>query len=146
MKIIVRRTKLWSLWNLLFRDADLERICIAFGDIIFAPNRDIAQDLIVHEMTHMRQHRSSYVVAFVWWIRYIFSKKFRYSQELEAYAEQLKYVDNLARQIKDINKRFKYHHDMKTALAGILSSPMYGDMVEYSVALKDLGAMVPWIK
>ena len=63
-------------------------------------------------------------------ILFIFSKKWRYKFELEAYTAQLKYLSH------KLSK--KYLEVMRRKIATIMSSKMYNNMVDYKKANSDL--------
>lgn len=86
---------------------------------------------MAHEMTHVKQQKSSQIYAIWWWIKYLTIKEFRLSQEIEAYRNQYK---SYCLSIKDRNLRLNYLMN----LAMFLSSPMYGNMIPYNKAIDTL--------
>lgn len=138
MNIITRKSKLWKLWNILFSNADMSRVYIAFGRTVFTPGYASA-DIISHESIHLEQQKHSYLYAIWWWIKYKFSKKFRYSQELEAYRKQLEFLRvATTMQVKDRNHRVKVLRQYEHGIAEVLSGPLYNHMVPYPQAINDL--------
>lgn len=136
MNIKTRKSKWWKLWNWIFPKADLGRIYITFGPTVWTPGY-ISEDIAAHEQIHVLQQKGSYIYAVVWWIKYLLSKKFRYSQEIEAYRFQLQFLKENV-EIKDKNERVRMHRAFEQQIAQILSSPMYNHMVSYAQAIVDL--------
>lgn len=104
---------------------DWERNIATFGDSIYCAF-DLPDHLIVHEETHLKQQRYSNLYAIWWWVKYVFSKKFRYSQELEAYRNQWKFFEK--------HYRFNEHRFFLHKIASDLSSKLYGNIVSYEEA------------
>lgn len=105
---------------------NISSICYTYGELCYSPI-ELTRDLIVHESVHTEQQGDN---PDAWWSRYGEDKEFRYSQELEAYRAQYKYIlSNSSRAVAfDHAKRF----------AKDMSSPMYGDMCTYNKALQDI--------
>lgn len=129
MKVVERKSRLWHLVKIVFPNANLERTFFTFGDAVYTPGY-ITDDLKIHEEVHTIQQKHSNLYAVWWWIKYILSKKFRYSQELPAYGEQLKFL----RKGKDRNTQ----HRMLMDIARCLSNPLYNSMVSHNQAIEDL--------
>ena len=129
MKVIERKSGLWNLVKIVFPNVDLRKTFFTFGDSVFTPGY-ITEDLEVHEQVHTVQQKHSNLYAIWWWVKYIVSKRFRYSQELEAYGEQLKFLRNR----KDRNTQ----HRMLMDIARCLSNPLYNNMVSHNKAIEDL--------
>jgi len=64
-------------------------IIITYGDTVYC-KVDISPDLKVHEETHIRQQ--AVMGKDLWWEKYLSDKKFRLSQEVEAYRNQMVYI------------------------------------------------------
>ena len=98
-----------------------------YGDTIYNPGGGVIPDHVVkHEETHSRQQGDD---PDGWWGRYIGDDFFRIQQEVEAYANQYKFICQIQ---KDRNRRDKVLRNMST----ILSSPTYGSIIGSSVAYK----------
>ena len=98
-----------------------------YGDTIY--NRSggsITPDLMIHEETHCIQQGND---PDGWWDRYLNDGLFRIQQEVEAYANQYKFICQIQ---KDRNRRDKVLRNMAT----ILSSPTYGSIIGSSAAYK----------
>lgn len=80
------------------------------------------QSLMTHETTHLRQQKDA---GIIWFIKYIFSKKFRLAQEVEAYGAQAK---------MDIVKGFNKEDTIKR-FAACLLSPTYFNMIDEAGAI-----------
>jgi len=104
------------------------RVAVAYGDTVHAANL-LPEDILHHELVHLRQQEYSKEKAVEWWDRYIADKHFRYGQEAEAYREQYKY---LKEKIKDRNLLARHAN----LLAEKLSSELYGSIVSHREALK----------
>lgn len=127
IKIVFRRPPFWRVLKLFFPAYDPDgTVAVAFGRVVFA-NQNFSEDFKIHEETHLIQQRRSYVFATLWWVRYLFSKKFRFSQELEAFRRQY-------RHIKEFGGKDRFN--AKVGLAHALSSPLYGNIVSASEAMK----------
>lgn len=100
-------------------------------DTIFACLPDIycdghlTEDLLVHELVHLRQQEQIGLKEWVYDFLYDPEKRLEY--EVEAYREQLK-------SIKDRNHRTRAYF----TAARQLSSPLYGSIISYADALKIL--------
>lgn len=100
-----------------------------YGDTIYNPHKgDIDIALFEHEKKHSEQQGE---LPSQWWISYFEDPEFRYQQELEAYQVQYKV---LREKFKDRNTLAKKVHK----LACELSSPLYGNLRNYSEVLKEI--------
>lgn len=89
----------------------------------------IPKDLMVHELTHVRQQRDFEGGYEEWWNRYLEDPKFRYTQELEAYRAQYGWIKH---NVKDRNQA----HKLFMLIAQQLSGEMYGKVVTLQEAMK----------
>jgi len=106
------------------------REVFTYGDTIYNPSKvDIPDHLLIHEETHGRQHNHNEEVAIAWWCLYLADPQFRVNQEIEAYHEQYKFI---CTKIKDKNARFRNLH----MLAQFMCSPMYGQCISYTDAIR----------
>lgn len=105
---------------------NISDICYTYGEICYSP-RELTRDLLVHESVHTEQQGSN---LDAWWKRYGTDVEFRYSQELEAYRAQYKYI--LA--VKGKGQAFI----CAKRFAGDMSAPMYGNMCTFNKALQDI--------
>lgn len=123
IRIVQRRPFFWRLIKWQFPDYDPESsVAVAFGKIVYANAPDFEESYKVHESTHLKQHRHSYFFASIWWIRYLLSKKFRFSQEVEAFQNQYSWIKR--------NYHDRKHWEWLKLLGSQLASPLYGSMVE----------------
>jgi len=124
----------WILGLFFPASKRMDNIYMAFGKIVFVPAGvlRVPQDMLVHELTHLHQQNFNYFKAILWWIRYVFSKRFRYAQELEAYHTQFHF---LCKFVRDRNKRV----EIKKTFASILSGPLYNNASSFWQAYNDLG-------
>lgn len=103
-----------------------EDVVFTYGDKLFIPcgKTEVPKHLMVHEKTHVKQQGDT---VEEWWDKYLTDDEFRFSQELEAYGNQYRFiiVMNLG------SKRNKQALD---ALALDLSSPMYGSICSFGEA------------
>lgn len=81
-----------------------------------------------HENIHTIQQKHSNIYAVWWWVKYILSRKFRYSQELEAYTVQYRFIV----------EHYSYSHwkEFLTKICKDLSGSLYGNIVTYEEARK----------
>ena len=134
MKPIERKSRLWGvLLKVLFPKADIGQVYFAFWKYISMPKgtKECPVTLVVHESVHLEQQGGLFG-AIKWWFKYVLSKKFRYSQELEAYQVQVKWFDDT--QKAGLKKRYLYRKE----IARMLASPMYGNMVSEDEAFLQL--------
>ena len=131
MKVKIDETKnapnlstIISLFNV-----DVNYVIIAYGDTIYAPNKTMSRDLLVHELVHCERQGFNTKQAERWWQRYLEDKEFRLNEEVLAYKAQFNFCKNV---YKDKNRQIKILY----ALAKELSSPMYGEIVSLSEAIK----------
>lgn len=97
------------------------------GKIYLCDQKNVRQDLIVHEEIHLKQQGDNYDD---WLKRYQTDKEFRIAQEVEAYRGQLKYIEKI-----------RGHADMLSAtvfFAKFLSSDVYGNVITADEAIKKL--------
>lgn len=88
-------------------------------------NYPLRQDILIHELVHFKQQDRDGLTNWVYDFLEYPDKRLEY--ELEAYKEQLK-------SIKDRNQRTKIRFEC----AQNLSSPLYGNIITYEDALKQL--------
>lgn len=107
---------------------DWSRNVATLGDTIYFSIPSLPDHLMAHEETHLKQQRYSKVYAIWWWVKYIFSNEFRFSQELEAYRAQWQFF------------MFRYrpseHAKFLNKIATDLSSPLYGNICTFDEALE----------
>ncbi len=101
-------------------------LIIANGDTIHTAVKFLPPQKIVHEETHQRQ-QTAYGID-KWWDRYLIDPEFRLSQELEAYRNEVKWIE---KNILNRNLAYQLKHD----IAKTLSSTVYGDIITFSKAL-----------
>lgn len=103
-------------------------IVFTYGENIHS-KETLTQDLLVHEMVHVRQQTTMIGGEDAWWEKYFTDPKFRIKQELEAYQAQYKFV---VENIKDRNERARHLFFFATSLSG----DMYGRAIPYSDATR----------
>lgn len=104
-------------------------LIIAYGNFIYAPNKSISRDLMIHELVHCERQGFNENSARRWWERYMEDNDFRLQEEVLAYHQQYLFC---CRVFKDRNKQDK----ILRAMAHELSSPRYGSIVVNSDALR----------
>lgn len=103
-------------------------IIITYGDTVYTKNPAlVSPDLVVHESTHIRQQQEMGPEA--WWDLYLKDKKFRLSQELEAYRNQIAYIR------KNYTRKTRRYLELK--LASDMAT-LYGNMCTKEEALEML--------
>lgn len=118
---------LWVV-KMFFPKADLTKTWVTFGKDIYGPE-NIPQDVWVHEQVHIKQQRNKFVAIF-FFILYTFSKTFRYKMELPGYQAQMDFIKS-----KTTPEKARYFHGV---IVGIMSGPMYNNMVTPAKAAADL--------
>jgi hypothetical protein len=134
-----RKSNLWKLYNLVFKDAPLDSVIIPFSRTIWTPARvhELSGDLILHEMIHLEQQNYTILGAIKWWFKYRKDTQFRLSQEVVAYGEQFKYLVKAHKKlIKDRNKMAKIREIILDEFSDIMSRPMYDNMCSKGEAKK----------
>lgn len=108
----------------------VEGALFAYGDTLYIPGGFRPTDeVMAHEEVHSRQHANFEGKEDAWWNRYLTDQYFRVNQECEAYAVQ---YEAFSEKVRDRNRRALY----LDFLAGQLSGPMYGNVIERGVAMK----------
>ncbi len=126
MKYSPRKPEIYEKIIKYLPHADWDKgIAICYGDTIYSKN-PISPDIASHEEIHMYQQQE--LGPEEWWDKYLKDKAFRFSQELEAYQYQVKFIKLV---IKDRNVKYKMIH----RLAIDISSDMYDNMISYSQAM-----------
>lgn len=101
----------------------------SYGEVIYNPHEiPVDEALIVHEFTHFLQQQRDGMTTELWWRKYLESSEFRLVQEVEATKRQYQFY---CMEIKDKNAQFRF----LDRLAKALSSKIYGNIVDYKVAL-----------
>lgn len=107
-----------------------DKTIFTYGDAIYNPaNIDIPQDLIAHEMEHMRQQREIQGGPEMWWARYIQDPLWRIQQEVEAYRVQYQYFCS-KKKSRDAQLR------VLVAIGNVLGSATYGNVVTPAAAIR----------
>lgn len=96
----------------------------AYDGKIYA-RRMLPDDVIAHEMVHLRQQKEIGVEN--WWKKYFVDPKFRLEQEVEAYRSQYSYLQHHSNRN---HRRMMVDHIVET-----LSGPIYGNLVSEEEAL-----------
>lgn len=110
----------------------MNNVVFSYGDIVYAPNATpIPDHLAVHEYTHKEQQGDD---VEGWWDRYLVDKQFRFSQECEAYANQVMFIQQNAGK-KAAQKALHF-------LAKDLASPMYALDISFYVALQGINKRI----
>lgn len=99
-----------------------DKTIFALGEDIYT-NYTLTQDLLVHELVHLRQQAE--VGLDNWIYDFLYCPDRRLAYEIEAYREQLK-------SIKDRNYRTRMLYES----ANNLSSSLYGNIISKADALK----------
>ena len=94
-----------------------KNIIITYGDTAYCRIK-IPEDTLIHEEVHVRQQQN--LGKDIWWEKFFADKKFRLSQELEAYQAQYDFVKKT---MDKKHRKFIYDFIIKCI------TTMYGDMV-----------------
>ena len=102
-----------------------ESAIFTYGKVIYAPLGLDGKNkpLIAHEKVHMKQQGSA---VEHWWDRYLVDRTFRLWQEVAAYHKQFG--------VAKLGLPWQLRRTYLDALAGHLSSPMYGSLVSLAKA------------
>lgn len=96
-------------------------LIITFHPWIFC-KANLPKALIAHEETHLEQQKH----PVIWWIRYIFSVKFRLSQEIEAHRNEYRAING--------SKNEKYRQ--LNLIAERLCGPLYKNLLTKEEAIE----------
>jgi len=104
-----------------------ENVVFTYGDTLYVPQGEqtvIDKYLMRHEETHARQQGQ--MTPQWWWDEFMSNPKFRLEQELEAYREQYKAMQDLSPEQKA---------GYLTHIAKDLSSEIYGNLLSFEQAV-----------
>ncbi len=87
-----------------------------FGDTVHVASGVLEDDILEHELTHVKQQTEYPGGAPAWWRRYFDDMNFRFSQEIEAYRVQYDYIVST---VRDRNKRFVRLHFLSKCLSKV---------------------------
>jgi hypothetical protein len=105
-------------------------VLFCFGDVIYNPTGiKIPPQLMVHEAVHSKQQGKD---PFEWWRRYLVDNAFRLDQELPAHRAEWSFVRDV---LPDVEEEEMLHR-----IAWRLSSPLYGSMIGYEEARRQIAA------
>lgn len=102
-------------------------VIFTYGENIYCKN-DLPENKIVHESVHIKQQGDN---PDEWWERYFNDTEFRLVQEVEAYRAETQWANY---KIRDRNNRMR----LIMQNAKDLSSPMYGSIISFQEALKNI--------
>lgn len=103
-------------------------VIFTYNGVISSSTGKMTRDLVAHEKTHIQQQKDI-GSGDIWWKKYLEDDEFRYSQELEAYQNQYRWLLNNEPNKNEVFK-FLMHY------AQSLSGEMYGSMVTFNEAMK----------
>lgn len=131
MKIVNHPPKYIKIVQWFFPEYEFDKItAFTFADTIYTHYNPLADFHQIHEREHIRQMKGSRIIGIIHFLRYCFSKKFRYQSELEAYRKQYKYM------------KYMYPEQSQMALGSMAKTlsgrKIYGGLVDYETAYKDL--------
>ncbi len=129
MKLSHSPPKLQWVIKLFFPGYNFEKVVgFAFGDTIYS-KEPLEDHNLIHEETHLRQMGYSKWKGIIHFIRFAFSRKFRYNTEVEAYREEYLF---LKRKYPQAAERAAVR--FAELLAG-KNSYIFGKVAEYDEAL-----------
>ncbi len=107
-----------------------KRVVFTFGKFIYNPGGgNIPYHLIAHELVHEKQQsKGLFMTPERWWKKYLKDKRFRFTQEIEAYRTQYKLVKKISNNREEVNR-------LLARFAMDLSSPIYGSIVTTTEAI-----------
>ena len=116
----------------VFPMADLPNVIFAYGHTIYSPSTTpIPIPILKHEYTHCERQGTNEDGIIEWWDKYLKDIDFRYNEELVAHIAEYKKAAELSR-----NRQHKRMH--LKIIAKRLSSPLYGRMITFEDAKKEL--------
>lgn len=130
MQIVDKKPFVATLYRLRFgKEVSFEDgVIFPFNNKIYT-HYQMSDHLIVHEKVHLKQQGG--LLGSMWWVLlYIASKRFRLKQELEAYRVQYKYI------VKHTGR--EEANTLLIRISNDLSSEMYGNMISYAEAFKQI--------
>lgn len=111
----------------VFDVVESKSIVFTYGDTIYNPSGgEVSNNLYAHEKVHMKQQGDD---PAGWWNKYLVDKKFRLTQEVEAYRKQWKYFVNH-------NHHIEAQKQLLNKIANDLASPIYGNIIDLKGAIK----------
>lgn len=123
----------YEMIKLAFPKCEESKAVFCYGDTLHNPfGINITADLIYHEAIHTKQQGND---PARWWQTYCLDKEFRFSQELEAFQGQYRFVK---RSVKDREMLNWFLNKLATSL----SSELYGSLCEHSDARKYIKGVV----
>lgn len=115
---------------------DWDWVCVTYGDTIhmkFPKDGVIPQDLITHEIVHVKQQNAEGMTAKLWWAKYLADDSFRKSQEIEAYQYQYRYIKKYEKDRNFVSKQL-------VRLASDLSGVNYGKLMTFQEAMQAIAS------
>lgn len=132
MKIIQSRPPNYTEIREVFPMAANENTIFAYAPDIYVPSgRALPPELIAHESVHIERQLAMGVEK--WWAMYLSSHEFRYEEELLAHRAEYQKLCEVR------NNRQGRRSSLKS-VAKRLSSSLYGQMITFEQAAKDLTA------
>lgn len=105
----------------------MKNVATAYRGNIYCPEGPVRDDIIIHEEVHLRQQGDDYDN---WIAKYCSDLDFMIDQEVEAYREQLKFLEK--------TKGHSYTLVATVSFAKFLSSEVYGKVISLDEAIKRL--------
>lgn len=102
-----------------------------YPDVYNPSGVELRVETLAHEEIHLNQQEEMGVK--IWWKRFLTEPHFRFQQELPAYRKDYQ-------TFKKYNKGNQQHFDYLRYCARQLSSPMYGDIITLSEAMRAIKA------
>jgi len=79
-------------WNEIKRFNPPEKAFFPYYPDIYNPSGvEISEDILYHEIVHLKQQQK-FPSPDIWWTKWIFDKNFRQEQEIEAFANQCRFI------------------------------------------------------
>lgn len=114
-----------------------EGFIYAWGNIVYNPSRVyIPPALMAHEEVHGKRQGTEDATIRAWWANYLFNAEFRLQEEVLAHVAEYHHV------VADGSNRAQRRKAL-SAIAGRLSSKMYGNMITKKQAEKILKTYQP---
>lgn len=129
MKVVNKLPPNFAKIDSFLPDSEKHQAVFAYGDTIYNPFGSIlTADREAHETIHSIQQGNN---PGKWWDKYLKDPDFRLKQELEAYRGQYKMVKKLVKDREMV-------HWLLTKCAESISSALYGNIITYQEAYKQI--------
>jgi hypothetical protein len=134
MKIVAARPPNFDAIAAVFPEARQRGVIFTFGDTLYNPAGGyVSAWLKAHEGVHYSRQTNHPPAIEQWWKRYLEDPEFRLAEEIPAHRAEWKAFASVH---KDRNQRAA----MLQSIARRLASPLYGELITFTKAKKEIAA------